>query len=200
MQHSNNLVFERRKPIPALDKEFRKAEEVRLLCDQAMSALPPQLSEKIVLFDWTDIVYDAFVCHNLQVFKEEYAGDDDVRNALIAVTKKPWKHHQPSRRGRNRNASPLPPQRAARARDRLHAPRHSLHSERLPRQDQIHPLRTDVPRLFPTHLLQAPHHRQHHIGRSVFGGSSGRMRRELTLSVRRSSCHPAAQREVFPPR
>ena len=88
IQHINNLVFDRSKPISAIDKAFRKAEEVRLLCDQAMSALPPQLSEKIVLLDWTDIVYDPFFCHNLQIFKEEYAENDDFRNALIAITKK----------------------------------------------------------------------------------------------------------------
>ncbi len=200
MQHSNNLVFERRKPIPALDKAFRKAEEVRLLCDQAMSALPPQLSEKIVLLDWTDIVYDALFCHNLQVFKEEYAGDDDFRNALLAITKKTLETSStvstrtPSKRFPDPSSTSCPSLRP------FHAQRHPLPAEHLPRQDQIHPLRTDVPRLFPTHLLQAPHHRRHRIGRGVFGGRSGRMRHKLTLFVRRSSCHPEAQHEVFPPR
>ena len=88
IQHINNLVFDRSKPLSAIDKAFRKAEEIRLLCEQARARLSPEKSSRLVMIEWTDIVYDDCFRHNLGILKGEYARNVEFREALTSITRR----------------------------------------------------------------------------------------------------------------
>jgi tRNA-dependent cyclodipeptide synthase len=88
IQHINNQVFDRSTPIAALEKALRKAHEVRDLCDEAKSKLDPEKSARIVILEWTDIIYDESFCGNLSVINEAFSKDQQLRDALISITKR----------------------------------------------------------------------------------------------------------------
>ena len=88
IQHINNQIFDRSKPISAIEKAFRKADEIHSLCEHAQSKLPHEKLKKLVILDWTDIVYDEYFQHNLAIIKEEYAQNGAFREALLAITKR----------------------------------------------------------------------------------------------------------------
>lgn len=88
IQHINNQIFDRSKPISAIEKAFRKADEIHSICDEAKSKLPDEKLEKLVILDWTDIVYDEYFQHNLAIIKEEYTQNEAFREALLEITKR----------------------------------------------------------------------------------------------------------------
>lgn len=88
IQHINNEVFDRSKPISAIEKAFRKADDIHHLCDEARSRLEPHEAERLVILDWTDIVYDEYFQHNLMILKKEYEQNLPFREALQAITRR----------------------------------------------------------------------------------------------------------------
>jgi len=88
IQHINNQIFDRSKPISAIEKAFRKADEIHSICDEAKSKLPDEKLEKLVILDWTDMVYDEYFQHNLAIIKEEYTQNEAFREALLEITKR----------------------------------------------------------------------------------------------------------------
>jgi tRNA-dependent cyclodipeptide synthase len=88
IQHINNQVFDRSKPISAIEKAFRKADAIRSICEQAQSKLSDEKREKLIILDWTEIVYDDYFQHNLAIVKEAYAHNAVFREALLSITKR----------------------------------------------------------------------------------------------------------------
>ena len=87
IQHINNQVFDRSKPLSAIEKAFRKADEIRLLCEQAKSKLSTEEANRLVILEWTDLVVDECFAHNLKIFREEYANNEKFKNAIVSITK-----------------------------------------------------------------------------------------------------------------
>lgn len=87
IQHINNQVFDRSKPLSAIEKAFRKADAIRVLCDQAKSQLSTEEADRLVVLEWTDLVFDEYFVHNLKVFKEEYANNEQFKMAILSITK-----------------------------------------------------------------------------------------------------------------
>lgn len=88
IQYINNLIFDRSKPIAAIEKAFRKADEVRHLCDEAKSKLNIEKSTRLVIIEWADVISDTCFCYNLKLIKEAYANNQQFRDALIAITRR----------------------------------------------------------------------------------------------------------------
>ncbi len=87
IQHINNEVLDKKKPLGAIDKAFRKADEIRNLCDLATAALSPEKRCKLVVLEWTDLVYQDDFRHNLSVLSAEYAANRPFRDALLAIVR-----------------------------------------------------------------------------------------------------------------
>ncbi|NCC52178.1 MAG: tRNA-dependent cyclodipeptide synthase [Spartobacteria bacterium] len=87
IQHINNEVLDKKKPQGAIEKAFRKADEVHLLCDQAMSTLSPERRDKLIVLEWTDLVYESGFRHNLSVLRSEYTTNRPFREALQAIVR-----------------------------------------------------------------------------------------------------------------
>ncbi len=87
IQHINNEVLDKKKPLGAIEKAFRKADEVHVLCDQALAMLAPERRGKLIVLEWTDLVYESDFRHNLSVLSNEYATHRPFRDALQAIVR-----------------------------------------------------------------------------------------------------------------
>ena len=87
IQHINNQVLNRSKPASALEKSFRKADEIYSMCEQAKLNFDENILQNLIIIDWTDIVYDEYFRHNLAVFKDEFENCQAFREALLTITK-----------------------------------------------------------------------------------------------------------------
>ncbi|MFO7803117.1 MAG: tRNA-dependent cyclodipeptide synthase [Desulfovermiculus sp.] len=88
LQHINNQVLGRSKPVAAIEKAFRKADEVHQMCEEAKSRLSSDKISRLVIIEWTDIMQDEYFQHNLSIIKEEYVNNKQFRNALLSITKR----------------------------------------------------------------------------------------------------------------
>jgi tRNA-dependent cyclodipeptide synthase len=88
IQHINNQVLGRSKPFPAIEKAFRKADEIHQMCDEAKSRLSPDKISRLVILEWTDIVQDECFQYNLSIIKEEFVNNQQFREALLSITKR----------------------------------------------------------------------------------------------------------------
>ncbi len=88
IQHINNQILCRSKPVAAIEKAFRKADEIHHMCDEARSRLIPDKATRLVVLEWTDIVQDACFKHNLSIIKEAYNENKQFKEALLAITKR----------------------------------------------------------------------------------------------------------------
>lgn len=88
LQHINNQVLGRSKPVAAIEKAFRKADEVHQMCEEAKSKLSSDKISRLVILEWTDIVQDEYFQHNLSIVKEEYVNNKQFRKALLSITKR----------------------------------------------------------------------------------------------------------------
>lgn len=87
LQQINNQVFDRSKPATALEKAFRKADELRTLCQAAVDQLDSRNRDKVVLLEWPDIIDEQFFLHNACVFNRAFEEDLDFRNALMELSR-----------------------------------------------------------------------------------------------------------------
>lgn len=88
IQHINNQIFDKSKPLSAIDKAFRKADEIRKMCEQAQSLVDKNMLNNFVLIDWTDLLFDDNFSYNLDIIKEEYKTNFEFKNALLQITKR----------------------------------------------------------------------------------------------------------------
>lgn len=88
IQRINNEVFDRSKPVAAIERAFRKAGEVLALCRETASRLPDEMRERLVILEWPDIVQDDCFHHNLAVLKEAHGRDSDFRGLLTGITRR----------------------------------------------------------------------------------------------------------------
>lgn len=87
LQRFNNAVLGRYKPVGALEKAFRRADEVRGLCEEVLSSLSPADRRRVVLLEWPDIVEERHFVHNARVFAEAYETVPEMREALTGITR-----------------------------------------------------------------------------------------------------------------
>jgi tRNA-dependent cyclodipeptide synthase len=87
LQRINNQVLNRSKPMAAIEKAFRKADEVHALCDEALDRLAPGQRGKIVVLDWCDIFDDEYFLHNASVFNTAFAADREFHDFLVGLTR-----------------------------------------------------------------------------------------------------------------
>jgi len=88
IQHINNQVFDKSKPLSAIDKAFRKADDIRIICDQAKILVDKEKLNNLVVIDWTDLLFDEYFQYNLDLLKEEYASNYEFKEVLLEITKK----------------------------------------------------------------------------------------------------------------
>ena len=86
LQRINNQVLNRDKVPNAIDKAFRKADEVQLRCAEALASLAPEQRSRIVVLDWGDIMDGEFFVHNSQVFRGEFETNPPFRDFLMQLT------------------------------------------------------------------------------------------------------------------
>lgn len=87
LQQINNQVLGPYKPAAAIEKAFRKADEVHIICQQAIAELTDDERSRLLLLDWPDIIDEQFFLHNARLFKRAYAEDPAFRDALMGVSK-----------------------------------------------------------------------------------------------------------------
>lgn len=87
LQRINNVVLGRYKPVAALEKAFRRADEVRSLCEGVLASLPPAERERVVLLEWPDIVDEEYFVPNARVFGEAFETIPEFREALVGLTR-----------------------------------------------------------------------------------------------------------------
>ncbi len=88
IQHINNQVLGRNKPVAAIEKAFRKADEVHQMCEEARLMLSPDKISRLVILEWTDIVQNEYFQHNLSIIKEEYVTNIQFKEAILSITKR----------------------------------------------------------------------------------------------------------------
>ena len=86
IQHINNEVFDRVGSLKALDKAFRKADEVLHLCERALDMLSPERRERVSILRWTDVIQEEHFIHNLDILNEAYVRDKRFRELLASIT------------------------------------------------------------------------------------------------------------------
>lgn len=84
----NNQVLDRSKPIPALEKAFRKADAVRERIAAAQSRISAQERKKLVVLEWLDITHDPDFVYNERILDEEFTSNREFREALAMIVQK----------------------------------------------------------------------------------------------------------------
>jgi len=87
LQRINNQVLDRSKPATALEKAFRKADEVRDLCSEALDRLDSRSRDRVLLLEWPDIVDEQYFQHNLRLFTAAFQQDPAFREALVELSR-----------------------------------------------------------------------------------------------------------------
>lgn len=87
LQRINNQVLDRSKPAAALEKAFRKADEVRNLCSEALERLDSCSRDRVLLLEWPDIVDGQYFQHNLRLFRAAFQEDPAFREALVELSR-----------------------------------------------------------------------------------------------------------------
>lgn len=88
IQRINNEVFDGTKPLSALEKAFRKADDVRAMIDSAAGQLSPQEREKLIVLEWLDITCQPDFVYNAGILKEEFESGGLFRQTLVDITRK----------------------------------------------------------------------------------------------------------------
>lgn len=86
IQRINNEVFDRSKPIKALEKALRKADEKREICAEVYNSLSEDVKEKVKVIEWVDVIEPEYFIHNLTLLKEEYKANPEFRADLYSIT------------------------------------------------------------------------------------------------------------------
>lgn len=87
IQRINNEILGRAKPMAAIEKAFRRADEVLALCADALAGLPDAKKKRIAVVEWPDVMYDGAFVHNARVFNDAFERVPEFKNALISITR-----------------------------------------------------------------------------------------------------------------
>lgn len=88
IQRINNEVFARAKPMAAIEKAFKKADEILQLCMDAHAQLPPEKQKRIVIVEWPDVVQDENFCFNARILNNAFEANPRFKDALISITRR----------------------------------------------------------------------------------------------------------------
>ncbi len=88
IQRINNEVFNRSKPMPAIEKALKKADEILQLCSEVYATLPREKKERIIIVEWPDIMYDDTFRYNSQILNRAFEQNLELREALVAITRR----------------------------------------------------------------------------------------------------------------
>lgn len=87
LQRINNQVLDRSKSLAALEKAFRKADEVRSICSESLERLDSQSRDRVLLLEWPDIVDEQYFQHNLRLFTAAFQQNPAFREALVELSR-----------------------------------------------------------------------------------------------------------------
>ncbi|MEW5733579.1 MAG: tRNA-dependent cyclodipeptide synthase [Thermodesulfobacteriota bacterium] len=88
IQRINNLIFNKCKPLPAIEKAFQKADVILALCREAACALPEEKAGRLVILEWPDIVHDETFLYNLNVLKKAFDEESEFKDKLVSITRR----------------------------------------------------------------------------------------------------------------
>jgi len=88
IQRINNEVFNRSKPMVAIEKAFKKSDEILQICTEAYSKLPTEKKERIVIVEWPDVIQDEVFCLNSQILNSAFELNQRFREVLISITRR----------------------------------------------------------------------------------------------------------------
>lgn len=88
IQRINNEVFNRSKPMAAIEKTFKKSGEILQVCAAALSGLSAGEQERIVIIEWPDVMQDETFRLNARVFSRAYEQNRSFKDFLIAITRR----------------------------------------------------------------------------------------------------------------
>ncbi len=87
IQRINNEILGHAKPAAAIEKAFRRADEILELCKISYDALTEEKKERIIIIEWPDIMYDKIFEHNARIFNDAFEHETKFKNALISITR-----------------------------------------------------------------------------------------------------------------
>lgn len=87
LQRINNQVLNRSKVMAAVEKAFRKADEVHALVDEALARLPEAARARVVVLDWPEIMEEEYFLHNARVFGAAYETMPEFHDFLVGLTR-----------------------------------------------------------------------------------------------------------------
>lgn len=87
LQRINNQVLDRSKPFAAIEKAFRKADELRSLCNGVLERLDSRSRDRVHLLEWPAIMDEQYFLHNLRLFTAVFQQDPAFREALMELSR-----------------------------------------------------------------------------------------------------------------
>jgi tRNA-dependent cyclodipeptide synthase len=88
IQRINNEVFNRSKPMAAIERALKKSDEVLQICTEAYSKLPARKKERISIIEWPDVMQDETFRFNAQILNSAFEQNRKFREMLIAITRR----------------------------------------------------------------------------------------------------------------
>lgn len=88
IQRINNEVFNRSKPLAAIERTFKKADEILQICSEAYATLPSEKKERIVILEWPDIMRDETFLFNSQIVKSAFEENQHFKEVLTGITRR----------------------------------------------------------------------------------------------------------------
>jgi len=88
IQRINNEVFNRSKPIAAIEKALNKGDEILQICTTAYSSLSTEKKDRIKIIEWTDVVQDETFLWNSKILNRAFEQNLRFKEALISITKR----------------------------------------------------------------------------------------------------------------
>jgi tRNA-dependent cyclodipeptide synthase len=82
LQRINNEVFDKANVEKAISKAFRQSDVILDSCRQAVSTLPAEAREKVVILEWPDIM-DAAYFHNTRIVFDNFQNNAAFRSYIV---------------------------------------------------------------------------------------------------------------------
>lgn len=86
IQYINNEVLNHSSRISAIDKAYRKSDEIRKLCECALAGLPAEKQSKTCIIDWIDIIEYDYYIYNYKLISKTYQHNDCFKSFLVNST------------------------------------------------------------------------------------------------------------------
>ena len=86
IQYINNEVLNRSSRIAAIDKAFRKSDQLREMCKRIIESLPEDKQKKIILIDWIDIIESDYYLYNHNLLAQTIHENKSFQDFLLTTT------------------------------------------------------------------------------------------------------------------